>query len=74
MRVSNELGVGWFKLVRFVVYVFFLMVGIEGILMVCMLILGYNYWGYLYSMDEEVVKYVGEMLFLFVCFYFFEGI
>ncbi|XP_048499197.1 protein DETOXIFICATION 16 isoform X3 [Beta vulgaris subsp. vulgaris] len=73
-RVSNELGAGRPHLARLAVYVSTVMVGIEGISAACLLILGRNLWGYCYSTEEEVVKYVGQMMLLLAVSHTIDGI
>lgn len=50
------------------------MVATEGILVACILIFGCKLWGYFYSREERVVKYVGEMLPLVAISHFFDSI
>ncbi|XP_010674917.2 protein DETOXIFICATION 16 [Beta vulgaris subsp. vulgaris] len=73
-RVSNELGAGRPHLARLAVCVSILMVGIEGISAACLLILGRNLWGYSYSTEEEVVKYVGQMMIFLAVSHILDGI
>ncbi|XP_021862106.1 protein DETOXIFICATION 16 isoform X2 [Spinacia oleracea] len=73
-RVSNELGAGRPHLARMAVCVSTLIVGIEGILAACLLIFGRNLWGYCYSTEEKVVKYVGQMMLLLAISHFVDGI
>ncbi|XP_021773069.1 protein DETOXIFICATION 16-like [Chenopodium quinoa] len=73
-RVSNELGAGRPHLARLAVCVSTLMVGVEGISAAFLLILGHNVWGYCYSTEEEVVKYVGQMMLLLSVSHFFDGV
>ncbi|KAG9137387.1 hypothetical protein Leryth_017715 [Lithospermum erythrorhizon] len=73
-RVSNELGARRPQAARLAVCTAMFMVATEGILAAMTLILGHNIWGYCYSDDEMVVKYVGEMLLLLAVSHFFEGL
>ncbi|GAA0159555.1 transporter [Lithospermum erythrorhizon] len=73
-RVSNELGARRPQAARLAVFTAIFMVATEGILAAMTLILGHNIWGYCYSADEMVVKYVGEMLMLLALSHFFDGI
>ncbi|CAO2837145.1 unnamed protein product [Amaranthus hypochondriacus] len=66
-RVSNELGAGRPHLARISVRVSTLMVMVEGVFVACLLVLGRNAWGYCYSTEDEVVKYVAQMM-LFLAF------
>ena len=74
VRVSNELGAGRPQVARLAVCVSLSMVVTEGILAATVMILGRRVWGYCYSKEEQVVKYVGEMLVLITVSHFFDGI
>ncbi|XP_034699560.1 protein DETOXIFICATION 16-like isoform X1 [Vitis riparia] len=74
IRVSNELGAGRPQAAQLAIYVVLFMVAIEGILVATALILGRNFWGYSYSNEASVVKYVGEMMLLLAISHFFDGI
>ncbi|CBI17786.3 unnamed protein product, partial [Vitis vinifera] len=74
IRVSNELGAGRPQAAQLAIYVVLFMVAIEGILVATALILGRNFWGYSYSNEASVVKYVGEMMLLLAISHFFYGI
>jgi multidrug resistance protein, MATE family len=50
------------------------MVATEGILAATVMILGRNVWGYCYSKEEEVVRYVAEMLVLIAISHFLDCI
>ncbi|KAM6579527.1 hypothetical protein CsatA_003301 [Cannabis sativa] len=73
-RVSNELGAGRPRIARLALYVALCMVTTEGTSVGAVLILGRRIWGYCYSREEEVVKYVGKMLILISISHFFDGI
>ncbi|GAB4853592.1 Protein DETOXIFICATION 16 [Ancistrocladus abbreviatus] len=73
-RVSNELGAGQPRAARLAVCVALCMVATEGILAASIMILGRKIWGYSYSKEEKVVKYVGEMLVLIAGSHFIDGI
>lgn len=73
-RVSNELGAGRPHLAKLAVCVSTALVGIEGISAACLLIFGRNIWGYCYSTEEEVVKYVGQMMLLLSVSHVVDGI
>ncbi|KAL0013356.1 hypothetical protein SO802_000425 [Lithocarpus litseifolius] len=74
IRVSNELGSGRPQTARLAVRVALSMVAIEGILVGTALILGRNVWGYSYSKEEEVIRYLGEMLLLVAISHVFDGL
>ncbi|KAG8657570.1 protein DETOXIFICATION 16 [Manihot esculenta] len=73
-RVSNELGAGRPQAASLTVCVATFLVATEGIFVALSLILGHNVWGYLYSREERVVKYVGKMLIFIGASHFFDGI
>ncbi|XP_022756538.1 protein DETOXIFICATION 16-like [Durio zibethinus] len=73
-RASNELGAGRPRAAYLAVCVAVFMVATEGILAATIMILGRKFWGYSYSKDVQVVKYVGEMLLLIAASHFFDGI
>ncbi|KAK6942414.1 Multi antimicrobial extrusion protein [Dillenia turbinata] len=73
-RVSNELGAGRPLEARLAVGLVLLTVVIEGIFASVIMILGRNFWGYCYSKEVKVVKYVAEMLLLLALAQFFDGI
>ncbi|XP_022738656.1 protein DETOXIFICATION 16-like [Durio zibethinus] len=61
-RVSNELGAGNPEAARLAVYVVVVMAIFEALLVGSILILIRNIWGYAYSSEVEVVKYVASMM------------
>ncbi|KAI3517906.1 hypothetical protein L1887_17127 [Cichorium endivia] len=61
-RVSNELGAGHPRTARLAVIVVLVVAVIVGILVGSILILIRNIWGYAYSSEVEVVKYVATMM------------
>ncbi|KAK3437740.1 hypothetical protein EUGRSUZ_C02419 [Eucalyptus grandis] len=73
-RVSNELGAGRPRATRLAIYVSLMMVATEALFIGALLIFGRRAWGYLYSTEEEVVRYVGDMMVLLAISHFFEGI
>ncbi|CAN1313245.1 Protein DETOXIFICATION 16 [Linum perenne] len=73
-RVSNELGGGRPRAARLAVYVSVAIVVTETIVTTTIMVLGHNVWGYLYSKEEEVVRYVGDMMLLSAAFHMFDGI
>ncbi|KAL6331663.1 hypothetical protein AAG906_014313 [Vitis piasezkii] len=74
VRVSNELGAGRPQSARLAIYVVLFMVTIEGVLVATILISGHKFWGYSYSNEEKVVKYVGEIMVLVAVSHFWDGI
>nr|AHI48499.1 multidrug and toxic extrusion transporter [Vaccinium corymbosum] len=74
IRVSNELGAGQPQAARLAVCVVVCMVATEGVIVATVLILGHHVWGYSYSKEEKVVRYVGEMLILLAPSHFLDGL
>ncbi|KAG6627572.1 hypothetical protein I3843_15G117500 [Carya illinoinensis] len=73
-RVSNELGAGHPEAARLAVRVVFVMALTEGILVGSVLILIRNIWGYAYSSEIEVVKYVAIMMPILAISNFLDGL
>ncbi|CAN1228923.1 Protein DETOXIFICATION 16 [Linum grandiflorum] len=73
-RVSNELGAGRPRAALLAVYVSVAIVMTEAIFAAAVMVLGHNVWGYLYSKEEEVVEYVGDMMLIGAAFHLFDGI
>ncbi|KAK6942415.1 Multi antimicrobial extrusion protein [Dillenia turbinata] len=71
-RVSNELGAGRPQEARLSVRAVLFMVGIEATFAAAIMILGRNFWGYSYSKDVEIVKYVAEMMWLLALTHFLD--
>ncbi|CAL0312384.1 unnamed protein product [Lupinus luteus] len=74
IRVSNELGAGNARGSRLAVYIVLVMVITEGILVGTVMILLRNIWGYAYSNEVELVKYVATMLPLLAASNILDGI
>ncbi|AES76569.2 MATE efflux family protein [Medicago truncatula] len=74
IRVSNELGAGNPRAARLAVYVVVVIAIIESIVVGAVIILIRNIWGYAYSNEEEVVKYVAIMLPIIAVSNFLDGI
>ncbi|BBN67956.1 MATE efflux family protein [Prunus dulcis] len=72
-RVSNQLGAGQPRMVCIAICVALSIVVTEGIVAAAVMILARNDWGYCYSSEKEVVKYVGEMLIFVALSHFFDG-
>ncbi|KAK3437712.1 hypothetical protein EUGRSUZ_C02272 [Eucalyptus grandis] len=73
-RVSNELGAGRPRAARLAIYVSLMMVAMEGLLAGTLMIFCRRAWGYLYSTEEEIVNYVGDMLVLIATSHLIDGI
>lgn len=73
-RVSNELGAGRPQIARLAICIGLSMVVTEGSLVAAFMIFGRRVWGYCYSNEEKVVKYVGEMMLLVSVSHVFDGI
>ena len=61
-RVSNELGAGHPEAARLAVCVVLVMAITVGLVVGSVLILIRNVWGYAYSNEIQVVKYVASMM------------
>lgn len=72
-RVSNELGAGHPQAARLAVFVVLVMAIAEGTLIGLLLILIRNIWGYAYSNEIEVVKYVAAMMPILALSNFLDG-
>lgn len=73
-RVSNELGAGHPEAARLAVTVVLVMAISEGLLVGVVLILIRNVWGYAYSNETEVVKYVATMMPILALVNFIDGL
>ncbi|KAF7834597.1 protein DETOXIFICATION 16-like [Senna tora] len=73
-RVSNELGAGHPRTARLAVCVVLIMAITEGILVGLVMILIRNVWGYAYSNEEEVVRYVANMFPILAASNFLDGL
>ncbi|TKY44768.1 MATE efflux family protein DTX1 [Spatholobus suberectus] len=74
IRVSNELGAGRPWTARLAVCVVLVIAIIEGILIGTVMILVRNIWGYAYSNEVEVVKYVATMFPILAASNFLDGL
>ncbi|XP_010531854.1 PREDICTED: protein DETOXIFICATION 16-like [Tarenaya hassleriana] len=61
-RISNELGAGNPEVAKLAVGVVVIIALFDGILIGSVLLLIRNIWGYAYSSDEQVVRYVATMM------------
>ena len=61
-RVSNELGAGHPQAARLAVSAVLVLAFVEGVLVGMLLIMIRNIWGYAYSNEVEVVRYVATMM------------
>ncbi|XP_078176661.1 protein DETOXIFICATION 16-like [Carex rostrata] len=73
-RVSNELGAGRPETAKLAVRVVLCLAVAGGLIVGSILILIRNVWGYAYSNEEEVVKYVAIMLPILAISNMFDGI
>nr|XP_015882953.2 protein DETOXIFICATION 16-like [Ziziphus jujuba var. spinosa] len=73
-RVSNELGAGHPEAARLAVTVVLIVAITEGLLVGAVLILIRNVWGYAYSNETEVVKYVATMMPILALVNFIDGL
>jgi len=68
------LGAGRPRAARLAIYVSLMMVAMEGLLAGTLMIFCRRAWGYLYSTEEEIVNYVGDMLVLIATSHLIDGI
>lgn len=73
-RVSNELGAKRPRMAQLAICVSLALVITEGSFVGAVMILGRHVWGYCYSGEERVVKYVAQMMILISVSHFFDGI
>ncbi|KAK2966969.1 hypothetical protein RJ640_007805 [Escallonia rubra] len=73
-RVSNELGAGHPKTARLALFVVLVLAVTEGILVGLVLALIRNIWGYAYTNEVEVVKYVATMMPILATSNFLDGL
>nr|QJD20792.1 multidrug and toxic compound extrusion 2 [Datisca glomerata] len=73
-RVSNELGGGRPKTARLAVLVVLVTAITEGLLVGAVFILIRNIWGYAYSNEVEVVKYISNMMPILAVSNFLDGL
>ncbi|KAL3535344.1 hypothetical protein ACH5RR_003805 [Cinchona calisaya] len=74
VRVANELGAGRPVAARMAVCVAIVMVVFESIVVAITMILGRRIWGYCFSSEERVVKYVADMMLLLAVTHLLDGI
>lgn len=73
-RVSNELGAGHPEAARLAVVVVLVLAVSEGIVVGSIMLLIRNIWGYAFSGDTEVVKYVATMMPILAASNFLDGL
>ncbi|OIT05355.1 PREDICTED: protein DETOXIFICATION 16-like [Nicotiana attenuata] len=73
-RVSNELGAGHPQIARLALYVVLAVAVTEGLVLGLVLILIRNVWGYAYSNETEVVRYIATMMPLLAASNFLDGL
>jgi len=74
IRVSNELGAGRPWIARLAVRVVLAIAVVQGLLIGTVMILVRNVWGYAYSNEVEVVKYVAIMFPILAASNFLDGL
>ncbi|KAI8017827.1 Protein DETOXIFICATION 16 [Camellia lanceoleosa] len=73
-RVSNELGAGKPSAVRLAVQVVIFLAIAEGLLLSLILLAVRNIWGYMFTNEEEVVKYIAAIMPVLASSNFLDGI
>lgn len=74
IRVSNELGAGNSHAAHLSVRAVFFIVITQGLLLALLTILVRDNWGYLFSYEEEVVRYVAAMMPILAASDFLDGV
>jgi MATE family multidrug resistance protein len=74
IRVSNELGSGNPQAARLSILISGIMCLAEGLLVVIITVCVRDVWGYLYSNEEEVAKYVSIMMPILATSNFMDGL
>ncbi|KAH0704550.1 protein DETOXIFICATION 16-like [Solanum tuberosum] len=73
-RISNELGAGRPKAAKLAARVVLLIALVEGFLLSGISIAARNVWGYIYTNEEEVVKYLAAVMPVLALSNFMDGI
>ncbi|XP_069152178.1 protein DETOXIFICATION 16-like isoform X1 [Solanum lycopersicum] len=73
-RISNELGAGRPKAAKLAARVVLLIALVEGFLLSGIAIAARNVWGYIYTNEEEVVKYLAAVMPVLALSNFMDGI
>lgn len=73
-RVSNELGAAHPQLARLALYVVLTVAVMEGLVLGLVMILIRKVWGYAYSNETEVVRYIAIMMPLLATSNFLDGL
>jgi MATE family multidrug resistance protein len=74
IRVSNELGAGNPQAARLSILISGIMCLVEGLLVAIITICVRDVWGYLYSNEQEVAKYVSIMMPILATSNFMDGL
>ncbi|XP_047059139.1 protein DETOXIFICATION 16-like [Lolium rigidum] len=73
-RVSNELGAGHPQAAKRATKVVICMALSEGLVIAITMVLLRNFWGYVYSNEEDVVRYIARMIPILAISYFIDGL
>lgn len=73
-RVSNELGAGQPRAARLAVRIAIFLAAAQGLLLCLTIVSMRNFWGYLYTNEVEVVKYIASVMPVLVISNFMDGI
>ncbi|KAG0491488.1 hypothetical protein HPP92_004886 [Vanilla planifolia] len=74
IRVSNELGAGNSQAAKLSVRAVFIMVIIEGLIVASLTLMVRDFWGYLFSNEEEVIWYISAMMPILATSNFMDGV
>jgi MATE family multidrug resistance protein len=73
-RVSNELGAGKPQAAKLATKLVICMAMSEGLVVVVTMVLLRKFWGYMYSNEEEVVRYIARMIPVQAVSFFIDGL
>ncbi|MCD7464768.1 hypothetical protein HAX54_053397 [Datura stramonium] len=73
-RISNELGAGRPKAAKLAAHVVLLLAVLEGLLLSGIAVAARNVWGYIYTNEDEVVKYLAAIMPVLALSNFMDGI
>lgn len=73
-RIANELGAGHPQIAHLALHVVLAVTVIKGIVLGLIILLLRNVWGYAYSNETEVVRYIAIMMPLLATSNFIDGL
>lgn len=73
-RVANELGAGRPKAAKLATRIVLLLAVVEGLVLSGIAVAARNVWGYIYTDEDEVVKYLAAIMPVLALSNFMDGI